>query len=317
MPVVSENIWRIVSHRPENSSQSCLQKRTTPGNCPSPVPQSPLALDGQRGYRFHRQRCPGLVGTSSARSGSNLGIRYLNINHVTCLSKGDDFGRNEPGRQLLLGRRHAQVIPQPAGDGPHDAVHDVSPCIRVERLTKFGIELPNHLPKLLLRNASRVQYFGVQVRKGRCQVAVEEPVASHPDDSCRGVFYRVHRHVGVEVRVAWMARTPFLSKVGLDIIAHDGRVGRRKSGADAVTGRCIGKARGILVAAALQVSGKSVARAIGSCHGCQSVFCFLLNLAQRRLPKQRWYFGDWLIRSMGRLFGSTRRRLQLTTTKKE
>lgn len=203
------------------------------------------------------------------------------------MSEGNNLGRHKPailGRhgllhlrvplldprlqagQLPLSGRHAQVVPEPAGDGADDAIDDVASGIRVERLAERGVERANDLAELGLRDAGRVQDLGVEVGKGGREVAVEEPVAAHADDAGGGVLGRVDGHVRVEVRVARVLGAPFLAHVALDVVAHDGRVGRRQSGADAVTGRDIGQAGGILVAAALQVSGKGLARAVGSRH---------------------------------------------------
>ena len=98
---------------------------------------------------------------------------------------------------------------------------------------------------------------GVQVREGRSQIALDEPVPPDPDDARRCVLWGVDRNMGVQVRIARMLRAPFFAGILLVGVAHDRRVARRDGRADARQSRGGGVAGIQDIGATFQILGEA------------------------------------------------------------
>jgi hypothetical protein len=183
---------------------------------------------------------------SGAHVGAEMGVWYLDVElrllvvvllcrkrctycEVACAPQGNDLDGLllahisvpvldpplELG-QLPLHARQAHVVPQPKGGDAHDGIETRAGGERVEGVDERVVDLLDENPEVVLVD-QRVQDLGVQVRKGRGQVAGHHPVPLYADDAGVVVQLRVQWHMGVRMRKAGVRGPP--GKLGLVIVA--------------------------------------------------------------------------------------------------
>lgn len=117
--------------------------------------------------------------------------------------------------QFRLDTRETNILPQPQRGNAHDGVETGAEGEGIKGVDEGVVDLLDQQAEVVLGDEG-VEDLGIQVGKGRGQVALDHPVALDADDARGPVQLRVERHMGVGMGKAGVRGTP--GKLGGGII---------------------------------------------------------------------------------------------------